>query len=116
MVRNLAIAIAVLLIGIVSAQADVVRGKIKSTDADANKITITADGKDQTITVAMDAKITKPAQGKKAKKLPPVDVTGGLSGLTTGAEVAITTERKDGADVATKIEVQAKKKKKKDNQ
>jgi len=43
-------------------------------------------------------------------------VPGGLSGLTTGADVAITTERKDGADVATRIDVQAKKKKKKDNQ
>jgi hypothetical protein len=116
MVRTLAIAIAVLAVSVVSARADVVRGKVKSTDTDKSTITVTADGKDQTITVAKNATITQPATGKKAKKLPPVNVTGGLGGLTSGADVAVTTERKDDADLATKIEVQAAAKKKKKNQ
>lgn len=114
LMRKYLCALSILLVVAVLARAEIVRGKVKSTDAAKSTITVSDDGKDQTVKVAKDAKITQPAAGKKAKKLPPVEVSGGLSGLAAGVEVVITLDKKDGEDVATQVQVQGGKKKKKD--
>jgi len=103
-----------LMLCAVSVRADDVKGKVKSTDADKNTITITVDDKDQTVTVAKDAKITR-LVGKKIKKAQTEDVPGGLNGLAAGSEVTVTTEKKDGKDVATAVKVEGLTTKKKKN-
>ena len=67
---------------------------------------LSVDGKDQTVNV--DKSATFQAPGKK-KMLQ--DIVGGLGGLKTGDEATITTDKKDGKDVATKVVTGAKKKK-----
>ena len=87
-------------------------GKVKSVDADKSKLTVTADGKDQTFDVAKDAKVTR-LVGKKAKKAVPEDVPGGLGGLAVGTEVQVGYTKKDGKDVADSVRIPFMEKKKK---
>jgi hypothetical protein len=98
------------LVGLV--QADVINGKLKSVDAAGSKITVSADGKDTTLVVAKDAKITK-LVGKNAKKAVPEDVAGGLTGLPSGADIQVTFTKVDGKDVADAIRLPFAGKKKK---
>ena len=51
----------------------------------------------------------------KGKKAQPMDITGGLKGVSEGADVTLTTERKDDKDQVTKVQVDGAKKKKKNN-
>jgi hypothetical protein len=115
MLRWLAGAVAVLVLGLAIVQADEIRGKVKSTDPDKNTITVTVDDKDQTLPVVKDAKIYR-LVGKKIKKAQPENVPGGLSGLTSGTDVTLTTEKQDGKEVATQVKVEGLTKKKKKNQ
>jgi hypothetical protein len=108
----LALAVCLLLGGLV--QAGEIKGKVKIADSDKSTITVTVDDKDQTLSVAKDAKITQ-LVGKNLKKAQPQDVAGGLNGLSTGSEVTLTTIKIDGKDLVTQVKVEglaAKKKKK----
>lgn len=115
MLRNLVCTLTVGLVCLGMLQADEIKGKVKSNDAEKSTVTVTVADKDQTVDVAKDAKITR-LVGKKLKKAQPEDVPGGLTGLTAGADVTITTEKKDGKDVATAIRLEGLFPKKKKNQ
>jgi len=103
------------MLGLAIVQADEIRGKVKSTDADKSTITVTVDDKDQTLPVVKDAKIYR-LVGKKIKKAQPEDVPGGLNGLASGTDVTLTTDKSDGKDVVKTVKVEGLTKKKKKNQ
>lgn len=108
-----AIALAVLIGGAVSAAE--IKGKVKSVDNDKGAITLAVGGQEQTIAVHRDATVYYLGKAKKGEAAPKLLVAGGLSGIKDGSEVTVTTETKDGKDVATAIKVDAapvKKKKK----
>ncbi len=67
-----------------------VKGKVKSVDADKSTITVTVGEKDQTFTVAKDAKVS-------------VGTVKDLKDLKAGANVTLTTEKKAGKEVVTGI-------------
>jgi hypothetical protein len=98
-----------LTVGLV--QADILNGKLKSIDATKNQVVVTSDGKDFTIDVPKDAKISKLA-GKSAKKAVPSDIPEGISGLSTGVDVQVSYTKKDGKDVAESVRMIMIKKKK----
>jgi hypothetical protein len=70
-----------------------VKGKVKSVDADKGTITVTVGDKDQTFTVAKDAKVSV-GQIKNVKD---------IKDLKAGTNVTLTTQKKDGKDVVTEI-------------
>jgi preprotein translocase subunit YajC len=82
--------------------ADEVRGKIKAVDADKHTITVTVGDRDQEFTLTDDTKLLGPS-GK--------DVKNGLNSprLTAGAEVTVSTEKKGGQDVCTKVQLRGQK-------
>jgi hypothetical protein len=67
-----------------------IKGKIKSVDADKSTITVTVGDKDETFTVAQDAKIS-------------VGTVKDVKDLKPGANVTLTTETKGGKEVVTAI-------------
>lgn len=115
MVRGTMVAVTALMIAASGLSADEIKGKVKSVDTEKGTITVTVDDKDQTYTVAKDAKVTK-LVGKNLKKATTEDVTDGLSGVKADSNVALTVEKKDDAETVTAIKIDAltKKKKKKD--
>jgi Cu/Ag efflux protein CusF len=88
------VALVVLAGGLLAAE---VKGKVKKIDADKNTITVTVGDKDETYTVAKDAKI---AVGKNIKD---------LRDIKEGASVTLMTEKKDGKEVVTEIKGGGKK-------
>jgi Cu/Ag efflux protein CusF len=106
-----------LVLGIAVAGADEIRGKVKKVDAEKSTITITIDDKDQNFDVPKEARVVG-LFGKKAKKAQQLDLPGGLAAIKEGANVTITTEKKDNKDVVSQVRVDdlmPKKKKKKNN-
>ena len=75
--------------------------KIKSVDPDKKTITFAVEGKDRTFKV--DDKVDVQAQMRAGKRLRLTVVKDGLKGIKAGAEATLTTERKDGEEVVTKI-------------
>ena len=88
------------------AQAEEVKGKVKSVDADKSTVTLTVGEEDKTFDVAKDAKISHWV-GKNEKKAKTEDLPGGLGALTAGIDITLTTEKKDDKDVVTQIKVDA---------
>jgi hypothetical protein len=101
MLRQFMAVAAVLVLGVGLAPADEVKGTLKSVDADKSTLTVTADGKDTVYTVA-DATQFLNAKGKNLKK--------GIKDrhLKEGANVVVTTEKKDDKDLVTKIALAGK--------
>ena len=79
--------------------------KVVGVDADKNTITISVDGKDQTLTVEKGASVQIAGKMKKLE-----DVEGGLKGVKAGDEATVTTEKKGDKEVVTKIVLAGKKK------
>jgi len=77
-------------------------------------VVVTVGEKEQTLAVAKDAEVYSLGKGKKGQPGPKEALAGGLAALKEGTEVTVTTETKDGKDMATaiKVETPAKKKKK----
>lgn len=102
-----------LMISAASARADEVKGKLNSVDVEKHTLTVTFIDKDQTFQFAADVKVVH-LVGKKAKKAQSEDLPGGVTALTTGSDVTLTSEKKDGTPVITAVKVEglAKKKKK----
>ncbi|MSR51894.1 MAG: hypothetical protein EXS09_01220 [Gemmataceae bacterium] len=75
----------------------------KLTEVDNTKKTVTfaVDGKPKTFKV--DEKVDVLNQVFAGKRLRVIPVKEGLKGVKTGIEAAITTEKKDGVEVVTKI-------------
>ena len=93
MLRASVAALAVLVLCVGGAFADEIKGKVKSVDAEKNTVTVTVDGKDQTLECAKDCAVVRADKPVKA----------GLKALKEGQEVTITCEKKDGKACATKI-------------
>ena len=75
--------------------------KIKSVDLETKTITFPVDGKDRTFKV--DDKVDVQAQTRAGKRLRITPVKDGLKGVKAGSEATLTTEKKEGEEVVTKI-------------
>ena len=105
----------VLALGAGRLSADEVRGKVKQVDGDKGRLTLTVGDADKTFDVGGDTRVVG-LYGKKLKKAKTQDLAGGLRGLKEGAEVTLTTAKKDDKDVVTEVKLdglQAKVKKSK---
>jgi Cu/Ag efflux protein CusF len=90
MLRRLVCTMVALLLMTGGLLAAEVKGKVKSVDAATSMITVTVGDKDQTFTVAKDAKVS-------------VGMVKDLKDLKAGASVTLTTEKKAGKEVVTEI-------------
>ena len=79
--------------------------KVVSVDVEKSTITLSVDGKDQTLKVEKGAPIQKPGKMKKLE-----EVEGGLKGINSGDEATLTLEKKDEKEVVTRIVLVGKKK------
>jgi hypothetical protein len=77
--------------------------KIKGVDAEKKTITIPVDGKDKAFKVA--DKVDVQTQVRRGKRLTVTPLKEGLKGVKTGMEATVTTEKRDGEEVVTKIVV-----------
>jgi len=95
------VALGFLILG--TATADTYLDKVTAIDADKRTITIPVDKKDTTFKV--DEKADVRVQVKVGKRLQVTPMRDGIKGIKVGDEVTITTEKKAGEDVVTKIVV-----------
>src|SRR5262245_45954866 len=101
---------ALLLVGVV--MADEIRGTIKKVDPDKKQVTVSEDGKETTYDVDDKAELPKGkggAEGTLRDLERRVDKAG-----DKGVKATLTTEKKKGKEVVTKIEVKGGKGKGKD--
>lgn len=77
--------------------------KVKAVDADKRTVTFAVDGKDRTFKV--DEKAEVQAQQRVGKRLRVTPLKDGLKGVKAGNEVTVTTERRAGEEVVTKVVV-----------
>ena len=84
-----------------SAAAETYAEKLKAVDSDKKTITFAVDGKERTFKV--DAKVDVQSQVRTGKRLTVVPVKDGLKGVKAGREATMTTEKRDGDEVVTKI-------------
>ena len=104
MLRKFICGLCALLLGVGVLIAAEIKGKVKSVDEDKKTITVTTDDKDTTYTFTDDTKIVR---GNKDAK----DRAKALKALGRGgAEVTLTTEKKDDKEVVTQIKTAGKKK------
>lgn len=94
-------AAAVAIVVASGASADTYGEKVKSVDADKKTITIPVDGKDKEFKV--DDKVEVQSQMRAGKRLRLVPIKDGLKGVKVGVEATITTEKRAGEEVVTKI-------------
>jgi hypothetical protein len=85
--------------------AEEIKGKVKSVDADKKVLTVTVDGKDKEFKLNDSTTFVGP-KGKALKE--------GIKakGLKEGANVTITTDKKDGKVVVTEVKLSGGKKNK----
>jgi len=84
-----------------AAPADTYLDKVKAVDPDKKTLTLPVDGKDRTFKV--DDKVDVQSQVRRGKRLALTPVKDGLKGVKAGTEVTVTTEKKDGQEVVTKV-------------
>jgi Cu/Ag efflux protein CusF len=109
-IRSLFAALAAVALGLSAANADELKGTLKSVDAGAKKLTVTVDGKDQTLPVSKDASFVSVSttKGKKGKTNEQVtNIDGGLGALKAGANVTLLTEKTDDKETVTSVKVTA---------
>jgi hypothetical protein len=92
---------ALLCVGVVMAEE--IKGKIMKVDVDKKMLTVNADGKDHEIMVDADADLGK-GKGGNPRTLEQLAKQVEKAG-DKGVKATITTEKKKGKDVATKVEV-----------
>jgi hypothetical protein len=85
------------------ASAETYGDKIKAVDPDQKTLTLPVDGKDRTFKV--DEKVDVQSQMRAGKRLRLTPVRDGLKGVKVGTEVTVTTEKRAGEEVVTKIVV-----------
>ncbi len=107
MLRTFVGALVALVICAGSLLAEEIKGKVAKVDAEKNTLTLTVNGKDQTFPIDKEAKFLTSGKKKQLQDLP-----GGLSGVKEGTEVTLTTEKKDGKEVVTKVTAAGRNKKK----
>jgi hypothetical protein len=110
MFRRLVLALAVLVLASGSLMADEFRGTIKKISPSKNCITVTVDNQDQIIEVSKttplyDLVTVTTGRRRRASTQTQLQQIGqGLSALQTGMFVIVTTEERDGVQVATQIQ------------
>ena len=106
MFRKLVLALSVLAIGSGGLMADEIRGTIKKISPSKNCITITANNQDQIIEVGKNTPIYDLVTvGRRRRASTQLQQIGtGLTPLQTGMSVIVTTEERDGMQVATQIQ------------
>lgn len=105
MLRRTLLATALALLAGPAALAETYGDKVKAVDADKKTLTLPVDGKDRTF--AVDDKVEVQAQVRSGKRLRLTPVKEGLKGVKAGVEVTVTTEKKDGKEVVTKVVILA---------
>jgi hypothetical protein len=107
MIRTM-LALAALAVGLPAASADELKGTIKTVNKDANKLTLTIDGKDRSLAISKDASFVtltseKNKTGKPKEKVIPLD--GGLGALKVGLVVTVVTAKAGEQDEVTSVKV-----------
>ena len=105
MIRRALLATALALLAGPALLADTYGDKVKAVDADKKTITLPVEGKDRTFPV--DDKVEVQAQVRAGKRLRLTPVKDGLKAVKVGAEVTVTTEKKEGKEVVTKVVILA---------
>ena len=105
MLRRALLATALALLTGPAVFADTYGDKVKAVDVAKKTLTLPVDGKDRTF--AVDDKVEVQAQVRSGKRLRLTPVKEGLKGVKVGAEVTVTTEKKDGKEVVTKVVILA---------
>lgn len=101
MFGRMLLAAVVTLAAATTAPAETYADKVKAVDPDKKTLTLPVDGKDKTFPV--DDKVEVQAQTRAGKRLRLTPVKDGLKGVKAGAEATVTTQRKDGQEVVTRI-------------
>jgi Cu/Ag efflux protein CusF len=107
MIRSM-LTLAALALGLSAASAEELKGTIKKVNKDANKLTLTIDGKDRTLPVSKDASFVTVSSAKGKKGKPKETVTpldGGLGALKEGSAVTVLTEKAGEKDQITSVKV-----------
>jgi len=102
MLRNALFSIAILFASSM-VHAETYAEKVKSVDAEKKTITFPVDGKDKAFKIA--DKVDVQTQVRRGKRLTITPLKEGLKGLKSGMEATITTEKRDGEEIVTKIVV-----------
>ena len=107
MIRSM-LTLTALALGLSAASAEELKGTIKKVSKEANKLTLTIDGKDRTLPVSKDASFvtvstTKGKKGKPKETVTPLD--GGLGALKEGSAVTVLTEKAGEKDEITSVKV-----------
>jgi hypothetical protein len=103
MFRIAILAVVLLLGGGLAVKAETYVEKVAGIDPEKKTLTFPIDGKDQTLKV--DAKVDVQSQVRVGKRLRLTPLREGLKGIKVGNEITVTTEKKDGEEVVTKIVV-----------
>jgi hypothetical protein len=103
MIRRALLATALALLTGPAVLADTYGDKVKAVDAEKKTLTLPVDGKDRTFPVA--DKVDVQAQVRAGKRIRLTPVKDGLKGVKAGSEVTVTTEKRDGKEVVTKVVV-----------
>ena len=110
MFRRFVLALSVLVIGSGSLMADELRGTIKKVSPTKNSITLTVNDQDQVIEVSKNTplydlvSVTTGRRRRASTQTQLQQIGQGLKALQTGMFVIITTEDRDGVQVATQIQ------------
>jgi len=107
MIRS-TLTLAALALGLSAASAEELKGTIKKVNKDANRLTLTIDGKDRILPVSKDASFVtvssmKGKKGKPKETVTPLD--GGLGALKEGSVVTVLTEKAGEKDEITSVKV-----------
>ena len=103
MLRNTLFTIGIVLAASSMLCAETYAEKVKSVDAEKKTITFPVDAKDKSFKVA--DKVDVQTQVRRGKRLTVTPLKEGLKGLKNGTEATITTEKRDGEEIVTKIVV-----------
>jgi hypothetical protein len=103
MLRRAFLALALAALAGSAGRAETYGDKVKAVDAEKKTITLPVEGKDRTFKV--DDKVDVQSQTRAGKRLRLTPVKEGLKGVKAGTEVTVTTEKKDGEEIVTKIVV-----------
>lgn len=107
MIRSM-LTLTALALGLSAASAEELKGTIKKVSKEANRLTLTIDGKDRTLPVSKDASFVtvsskKGKKGKPKETVTPLD--GGFGALKEGSAVTVLTEKAGEKDQITSVKV-----------
>jgi hypothetical protein len=107
MIRRFALALCVFAVASGSLLADELRGSIKKIDPDRKCIILTIDDQDRTIEIGKSCPLLESVTvGRRRRASTQLQQIGtGISPLQQGMFVQVSTERRDGIQIATQIQL-----------